>query len=183
MHWVLRWDMVLGREEIVSTLFLETDRAQRMKMPLTLIKVGIAAWEGSRSEPGDPVVDSALREIVGRITPLLRCYDAVGQMADREFLVVLPGCSMSNARRLAERLRDEVFDPSAVSCAPEVRFQACFGIAASGGRTPFVVLSEVDLALLSAGAEGASSIQCVAEKEEIGMAAFFVPVLQDEALR
>ena len=121
MHSVLRWDMVLGREEMVSALFRETDRAQRMKMPLALIKVGIVAWEGGRAEPGDPAFDSVLREIVARITPLLRCYDAVGQMAEREFLLVLPGCSIFNARTLAERLRDEVFGASAPACAAEMR--------------------------------------------------------------
>ena len=174
--------MVLGREEMVSALFRETDRAQRMKMPLALMKVGIVAWEGGRAEPGDPAFDSMLREIVARITPLLRCYDAVGQMAEREFLLVLPGCSIFNARTLAERLRDEVFGASAPAWAAEMRFHACFGIASSGGRSPFVVLREVDLALLSAREEGANSIQSIAAKEETDPAAFFLPVLQDEAL-
>lgn len=174
--------MILGREEIVAGLFRETDRAQRMKMPLALIKFGIVSWEGGQFEPGDPAFDGALREIVGRISPLLRCYDAVGQMADREFLLVLPGCSSLNARTLAERLRDEVFVASAVVCATELRFQACFGVASSDGRSPFVVLREVDIALLSARSEGAGSIQSVAAIEEIDPVAFLSPALHDEAL-
>src|ERR1019366_8531349 len=123
-----------------------------------------------------------IQGIVKRITPLLRCYDAVGQMADREFLLVLPGCSISNARTLAERLRDEVFISPAPSCANLMQFRACFGIASSGGRTPFVVLREVDSALLSARSDGAGSIQCIVAKEDTDSAAFFLPVLQDEAL-
>jgi two-component system, cell cycle response regulator len=180
MHWVWRWDLILDRKEMVSTLFRETDRAQRMKMPLALIKVGIVACGPGRSAPEDTAFDAALREIVERIPPLLRCYDAVGQMAGREFLLVLPGCSISNARTLAERLRDEVFDKLAPGRATEIQFHACFGIASSGGRSPFVVLPEVDRALLSARADGASSIQCIAAKEETDPAAFFLPVLQDE---
>ncbi len=171
--------MVLGREEMVTTIFRETDRALRMKMPLALIKVGLAACDGAGIEPGGPAVDSALREVVARITPLLRSYDVVGQMAEREFLIVLPGCSLANARTLAERLRDEVFGLFAPACA---QFQACFGIASSGGRSPFVVLREVDLALLCAREEGANSIRSIAAKEETDLAAFFLPVQQDEAL-
>jgi PleD family two-component response regulator len=173
--------LILDREEIVSVLFRETDRAQRMKMPLTLIKVEIVTSRRSRTAPEATPFDAALREIVERITPHLRCYDAVGQMADREFLFVLPGCSISNARTLAERLRNEMFDALAPSCPTVMQFHAYFGIASSGGRTPFVVLREVDKALLSARADGAESIQCVALQEDTD-AALFLPVLQDEAL-
>ncbi len=174
--------MVLGREETLSAIFCETDRAQRMKMPLALIKVGLYADDGGCYEPGEPAFNSAFQEILSRITPLLRCYDTVGQTAETEFLLVLPGCSVANARTLAERLRDEVFGASAPTSAAEMRFQACFGITSSGGRTPFVVLREVDLALLSARGEGANSIKSVAAKEETDPAAFFLPVLQDEQL-
>jgi two-component system, cell cycle response regulator len=182
MYRVWRWDLILGREEIVAALFRETDRAQRMKMPLALIKFGIVAWEGGQFEPGQSAFDVALREVVGRILPSLRCYDAVGQMADREFLLVLPGCSRSNAKTLAERLRDDIFISPAGVCATQTRLQARFGVAASGGRSPFVVLREVDMSLLSARSEGAGSIQCVAATEEIDPAAFLWPALHDEVL-
>ena len=174
--------MILSREEILAALFRETDRAQRMKMPLALIKLGIVAWDGGRFEPGDPAFDVGLREIIARITTLLRCYDAVGHMADREYLLVLPGCSSFNARTLAERLRDEVFVDSAVVCATELGFQACFAVASSGGRSPFVVLRELDVALISARSDGAGAIQCVASREDIDPAALLWPVLHDEVL-
>ena len=157
----------------MAALFRETDRAQRMKMTLALIKLGIVAWDGGRFEPGDPVFDVELQETVGRITPLLRCYDTVGQMADQEFLLVLPGCSSFNAKTLAERLRDEVFASTAARCATERQFQPCFGVASSDGRSPFVVLREVDMALLSARSEGAGAIRGIAARDEIGPAAFF----------
>lgn len=175
-------NLILDREEIVSALFRETDRAQRMKMPLALVKAKVVTSGRSRTALEASTFDSALREIVGRITPHLRCYDAVGQMADREFLFVLPGCSISNARTLAERLRNEMLDALAPRCATAMQFRAFFGIASSGGRTPFVVLREVDKALLSARADNADSIQCVLMAEDTDPAAFFLPVLQDEAL-
>ena len=176
------WGLILSHEETVAALFRETDRAQRMKMPLALIKLGIVAWDGGRFEPGEPGFEVALREIVDRITPLLRCYDSVGQMDDREFLLVLPGCTAFNATTLAERLRDEVFALPAQGCASEMRFQACFSVASSDGRSPFVVLREVDLALLSARSEGACAIRCVPAREEIDPGVFLLPALHDETL-
>ena len=174
--------MILGREEIVAALFRETDRAQRMRMPLALMKLGIVSWGGGKFEPGDPAFEVELEKTVGRVTPLLRCYDTVGQMAEREFLLVLPGCGSFNAKTLAERLRDEVFASTATGCATETQFQPCFGVASSDGRSPFVVLREVDMALLSARSEGAGAIRCVAARDEIDPAAFLLPALHDEVL-
>jgi two-component system, cell cycle response regulator len=174
--------LILGREEIVAALFRETDRAQRMKMPLALIKLGIVAWNSGGFELADSAFDVGLQETVGRITPLLRCYDAVGHMADSQYLLVLPGCSSFNAMTLAERLRDEVFVASAVVCATELRFQACFAVASSDGRSPFVVLRELDVALVSARLDGAGAIQCVASREDIDPSALLLPVLHDEVL-
>ena len=173
--------MLLSRNDLVSTLFCETDRAQRMKMPLALVKLEIVAREGGQSEPGDAAFDTALREIVGRITPLLRCYDSVGQMADREYLLLLPGCSIVNAKRLAERLRDEVFGVSVAGCAEQMRFKACYAVASSGGRSPLVVLRDVDRALQRAKTECAGSIQTAGSNEETDPAAFIAPEPQDEA--
>jgi two-component system cell cycle response regulator len=174
--------MALGNQELVSALFRETDRAQRMKMPLALIKIGIIVSESGRSVPGEAALDTALGEIVEQITPLLRCYDTIGQMSDREILLVLPGCDISNARTLAERLGDKIFDAAADGSATDRSFKACYGIASSGGRSPFVVIREVEGALRSARAEGAGSIRWVAPKAETDPTAFFLQILQDEAL-
>jgi diguanylate cyclase len=76
-----------------------------------------------------------------------------------EFLLVLPGCSADNALMLAERIRVDIF------CAPyhvggqTIRLSACFGIAASHGRSPVVVLREAEQALQSARTTGPESIQ------------------------
>jgi two-component system, cell cycle response regulator len=182
MHWVLRWDMALGSQELVSALFRETDRAQRMKTPLALIKIGMIVSEDSRSVPDGAALDTELQEVIRRITLLLRCYDTVGRMSDREILLVLPGGNISDARRLAERLRDEIFDTASDGSVTDRPFHACYGIASSGGRSPFVVIREVDGALRSASAEGTGSIRCVAPKAETDPAVFFLPIPQDEVL-
>ncbi len=39
--------MLLSRDELVSALFCETDRVQRLKMPLALMAVGLVERPGS----------------------------------------------------------------------------------------------------------------------------------------
>jgi two-component system, cell cycle response regulator len=179
--------MLLNRDELVSALFCETDRAQRMKMPLALIAVGLVddlaigeTWESTLTKA---TLDEALRVIVGRITRILRCYDSVGRIADGEFILALPGCILPHAKRLAERLRDEVFGTPVEAGGEKMRLNACYGVASSGGRSPLVVLLEVERALQRARATSPGSIQCFVEEDELDPATFLLPFPQDESLR
>ncbi len=151
--------MLLSRDEFVSALFCETDRAQRLKMPLALIAIGLAEWAGSETELKKVTHDMAERGLVGRITRILRCYDSVAKWADGEFWLLLPGCTVSSARTLAERLRDEVFAAPVETAGGELSVKACFGVASSGGRSALVVLLEAESALQKARAAGPGSIR------------------------
>jgi len=142
--------MLLSRNELISILFRETDRAQRMKTPLSLIHYGICDWQRWQSQLGQVSLDAAVSAIAVRIIRLLRCYDSVGQVTSGEFLLILPGCNSSNAATMAERLNTEVFGSPVSSGQNQLCFTACFGIATSGGRSPIVVLREAERALARA---------------------------------
>jgi GGDEF domain-containing protein len=107
----------------------------------------------------------------------------VGRIADGEFVLILPGCGLFNAKTLSERLRDEVFGSPFEACREEVHLKACYGVVSSGGRSPFVVLREAERALQRARATGPESIQCFETEDELDPAAFLMPVLQDESLQ
>ena len=72
----------------------------------------------------------------------MRSYDVLGRPGMDEFLVVLPGCSATNAMMLAERLRMDVFSLPFHVAGESIRLSACFGLASSIGRSPVVVLRE-----------------------------------------
>jgi two-component system cell cycle response regulator len=170
--------MLLSRDEFVSTLFCETDRAQRQKMPLALIALGFS--ECDRRESEQVGCDAAERVIVGRMTGILRCYDSVGKRADGEFLLLLPGCSVAHARTLAERLRDEVFAAPVEADGGKLCVKACFGVASSAGRSPLVVLREAESALQEARTAEPGSIRYLPADAESDPTAFLIPVLPRE---
>ena len=175
---------VYNRETILSMLFRETDRVQRMKSSLCMILFDIDDFGHWNSRLGADACDELLCQVVGRITRLLRTYDLLGRPGMDEFLVALPGCNPSNAVMLAERLRIEVF------CSPfhvdgeAIRLSACFGIATSQGRSPMVVLREAEQALQMAKAAGPESIQCFNDCPQSVAApvAFLSPTSGDELL-
>ncbi|MGO9338519.1 MAG: GGDEF domain-containing protein [Terracidiphilus sp.] len=151
---------VYNRETILTMLFRETDRAQRMNSPLSLLLLDIDDFGHWNSRLGIDACDELLGQVAGRITRLLRSYDILGRPGKDEFLLGLPGCNAINAVTLAERIRTQVF------CTPfrvgenSIRLSACFGIASSLGRSPVVVLREAELALQWARTAGPESIQC-----------------------
>lgn len=151
---------VYNRETMLSMLFRETDRAQRMNSSISLVLFDIDDFGHWNSRLGVDACDELLCQIANRTAALLRSYDLLGRPGMDEFLVALPACSPVNAITLTERIRVDVFAVPFQVAGESVRLSACFGISASRGRSPIVVLREVEKALEWARLAGPESIQC-----------------------
>ncbi len=154
---------VLNRTTLMSMLFRETDRVQRMNTSLCMILFDIDDFGHWNAQLGSMVCDDLLLQLVSRVKGLLRSYDLLGRMGKDEFLVALPGCSAINAVLLAERMRIEVLATPFHVAGRTVRLTACFGIAESHGRSPVVVLRAAEQALNGARGSGPETIQCAGE--------------------
>jgi diguanylate cyclase (GGDEF)-like protein len=150
---------VYNRETLLSMLFRETDRVQRLKSSLCMILFDIDDFGHWNSRLGPATCDDLLCQTVDRTSRLLRTYDLLGRPGMDEFLIALPGCSPGNALMLAERLRIDVFASPFRTDGEFIRLSACFGIATSQGRSPMVVLREAEQALQMAKYTGPESIQ------------------------
>ena len=149
--------MLLSRDDLITTLFRETDRAQRLKTGLAVIFCGIAGSRGWRAGRENCEFAEIDQEITARIVRLLRCYDSLGRFGNGEYCLILPGCNSFNAVGMAERLRERVFgSPLLAKC--DCKVEASFGVAGSGGRSPLVVLRNAQHALRSAIDRGPGSI-------------------------
>jgi diguanylate cyclase (GGDEF)-like protein len=175
---------VYNRETMLSMIFRETDRVQRMKSSLCMILFDIDDFGHWNTRLGSETCDELLCQVVARTARLLRSYDLLGRAGKDEFLVALPGCSSVNAVMMAERLRMDVFSAPFRIQGEAIRLSACFGIAASIGRSPVVVLREAEQALLVAKAAGPESIQCAGDFPEPNAApvAFLSSNSEDELL-
>ena len=151
---------VYNRETILTMLFRETDRVQRANSPLSLVLFDIDDFGYWNSRLGMEACDELLCQVARRTGSLLRSYDLLGRPGKDEFLIALPNCATACAMALAERLRCEVFAVPFQVGHESIRLSGCYGIAASHGRTPVVVLREVEKALEWARAAGPETIQC-----------------------
>jgi diguanylate cyclase (GGDEF)-like protein len=154
---------VYNRETMLSMMFRETDRVQRMNSSLCMILFDIDDFGHWNSRLGTDACDDLLCQVVARTARLLRSYDILGRAGKDEFIVALPGCSSVNAVMMAERLRVDVFSAPFHVNGDTIRLSACFGISSSMGRSPVVVLREAEQALLVAKVSGPESIQCAGD--------------------
>jgi diguanylate cyclase (GGDEF)-like protein len=175
---------VYNREALLAMLFRETDRAQRMNSPLSLVLFDIDDFGHWNSRLGANICDELLCQAASRTTRLLRSYDLLGRPGMDEFLVAMPGCTPANAETLAERLQRDVFSLPFRVAGESIRLSACIGIASSQGRSPVVVLREAEKALQIAKEAGPESIQCFGETQRPVSApvAFLSPTSGDELL-
>jgi diguanylate cyclase (GGDEF)-like protein len=175
---------VYNRETMLSMMFRETDRVQRMKSSLCMILFDIDDFGHWNTRLGADACDELLCQVVARTARLLRSYDLLGRVGKDEFLVALPGCSSVNAVLMAERLRIDVFAEPYRLGGEAIRLSACFGIAASMGRSPMVVLREAEEALQVAKDDGPESIHSAGDCPQPSAApvAFLSPTSGDELL-
>ncbi|HEX4320195.1 MAG TPA: diguanylate cyclase [Acidobacteriaceae bacterium] len=171
----LRHDRATGvflRDSMLTLLFRETDRVQRLHGSLSLILFAIDDFEHWTRELGRDDSDRMLREAAVRVGRIQRSYDVLGRMGPQEFLLVLPGCSALDAAMMAERLRTEVFGESfAVRKSSghgrgesiSILLTACFGVTASRGRSPIVVLREAEQTLALSRSRGPDTVRCAGE--------------------
>lgn len=157
---------IYNRETMLSMLFRETDRVQRMKSSLCMILLDIDDFGHWNSRLGADACDELLCQTVERVGRLLRSYDLFGRAGKDEFLVALPGCSTVNAVLLAERIRTDVFCTPFLVAGEAIRLSACFGISNSNGRSPVVVLREAEQALKEAQQSGPESIETYGEEPQ-----------------
>ncbi|MEN3539293.1 GGDEF domain-containing protein [Microbispora sp. ZYX-F-249] len=86
----------------------EIVRAQRTGDTLALVLVDIDHFKKVNDTYGHLVGDQVLAQVAATLRTQLREYDVVGRFGGEEFVVLLPGADVHEARRVAERLRARV---------------------------------------------------------------------------
>jgi GGDEF domain-containing protein len=158
--------LACDRATLIPLLFRETDRAQRMKAPLSLM--ALSPFELGMVNRLDRTAncEDAMGQIAERASRFLRSYDLIGRIALDEFLLALPDCDGFNASVVAARLRKDLFAKPLRIARQQIQFSASFGVATSFGRSPIVVMREAESALQAARMEAPGSIHCYASCPE-----------------
>lgn len=86
----------------------EIPRHQRAQLPLSCALVDVDHFKRVNDTFGHPTGDEVLKQVAQSLIRGLRAYDLVGRYGGEEFLVILPGADISDAKTVCERLRTGV---------------------------------------------------------------------------
>ncbi len=108
---------LLNREYFMKRLVQEIDRANRYRVPLSLLMIDIDNFKLVNDMLGHPQGDAVLKIIAKLVKKEVRAIDLVGRYGGEEFIVLLPetgygdeGSVALGARVVAERIRQAVDD-------------------------------------------------------------------------
>ena len=148
-----------NREALISLIFQETDRVQRMKTPLSLMLFDLDDFSRVNHDYGYETGARVLIELANRFRRHLRSYDLIGRCGEDEFLLALPGCDLDSAILLGDRIRESILGRPFALDHDATTLTASFGVASSRGRSPLIVLREAERALAEAKLSGKNCVR------------------------
>jgi len=153
-----------NRQHFDRRLQEEWQRHQRLGQPFSLLMLDLDHFKDLNDAYGHLAGDRALAAVGRLLSASLRQSDFPARYGGEEFVIILPHTDGSQARRLAERLRQALAEePIADRGGSAVRLTASFGVATSApGQTgtPEELLHLADQALYRAKANGRNQVAC-----------------------
>lgn len=146
---------------------IELERATRLERPSGVLVIDLDHFKSINDEFGHLAGDDMLRAVAGTLTNEVRAYDLVGRFGGEEFVVLLPGTSLTETLHVAERIRRRVAEltiPVPVlgngSTALFNRLTVSIGIAVfpEHGQDRSDVLYAADMAMYAAKAAGRNRV-------------------------
>ncbi|HEV3061675.1 MAG TPA: diguanylate cyclase [Vicinamibacterales bacterium] len=125
----------------------ELERARRSGSSLALMLIDLDGFKSINDTYGHHAGDVALREVGASLQQSIRSYDLCARYGGDEFVAVLPGCGVEDARRKAAALQSAVatlaFEPKPGVKAP-LRISAGVAIYPADGESFDALLASAD---------------------------------------
>ena len=151
-----------NRTAVIQILDREIARAARGEGSIAVIMADLDGFKGVNDTYGHLPGDALLREAAVRMGAILRKYDSIGRYGGEEFLIVVPGCQLSDSRAVAERLREAVSGEPFILGGHTCRITCSFGLAWSDCAEEAdanSLLREADGALYAAKRKGRNRVE------------------------
>ncbi|MCW5874125.1 MAG: diguanylate cyclase [Anaerolineales bacterium] len=154
---------LLNRRAVSENAEAEWFRAQRETRPMCLVIIDLDNLKIINDKHGHAMGDQVILELARAIKTQRRRYDWAGRWGGDEFLLVLPGATLSEAGEVAERVHSQYVQSPLVADLGEDA-SVSLGVACYSGRKGDVtdvstLLNQADEALYKAKQDGKSQVQ------------------------
>lgn len=137
-------------------------RAREDGTPFAVMVMDLDRFKQVNDLHGHVAGDQVLVEVARRLTANLRDSDVLARIGGEEFLAILPGSCMTNARRVAERLCQVIDeDPIRLASGENLHVTISIGVAVAGaGGSPAIegLVEQADLALRESKGAGRNQV-------------------------
>lgn len=156
-----------NRRHIDSLLTSELQRKARIGGKLCVCLVDPDYFKSINDRFGHLVGDTVLKSVAHSMMAQLRSIDQLGRFGGEEFLILLPGASLDDAKACAGRLLSSVASLT-MPTRPEHRVTISIGLSECvSGDTSDALLARVDSALYQAKRDGRNRIAIGASQEPV----------------
>jgi diguanylate cyclase (GGDEF)-like protein len=151
---------VWNRKAILSILERDLLRSERDHQPVGLIMIDVDHFKAINDSRGHAAGDAVLRIIATGIAAVVRPYDSVGRCGGEEFLIVAPGCDLTETWELAERVRSHVAGCNIAVGGASVKVSLSLGVATGETSSDIEkLLNAADSALYQAKNAGRNRVE------------------------
>jgi diguanylate cyclase (GGDEF)-like protein len=95
---------LLNRQGLEGRVQELAEQARQTGAPISLLVCDVDNFKGVNDSHGHAAGDAVLRDVAYALRKQLRSFELIYRMGGEEFLVVLPGVTLHDARELGERL-------------------------------------------------------------------------------
>ena len=142
---------IMNRRGITVGLLDAMAQAERYRTPLTVAMADIDHFKQVNDTHGHEAGDRVLKDVAAILSDALRMPDKVGRYGGEEFLVILPHTSLTQARKIADRIRASVSKWDFDLGAKKIRMTISIGVCQfKSGEDLEQFLSHADKALYEA---------------------------------
>lgn len=153
-----------NRRFITARLRHAIDSANSGGAPVSVLLADIDYFKRINDTYGHDAGDRVLRGFASRLSRNLRALDHAARWGGEEFVIVMPGAGLAEAKAAAERLREETCSaPFLLEDGTEVPVTASFGVAqVMAEESSKSLLRRADIALYEAKTEGRNRVEAAA---------------------
>jgi len=150
-----------NRRMILNRLHQEVNRAQRDRIPLSVVLLDLDHFKRVNDTFGHPGGDLVLKKVSAILQDFVRSYDWVGRCGGEEFLLILPGANLLHAQTRAEQLRQIIALSEFLYDGALIQITTSLGVVCSFPAMDDGLIRTVDSALYEAKKKGRNCVVAV----------------------
>ncbi|MGH8179170.1 MAG: diguanylate cyclase [Steroidobacter sp.] len=151
---------LLNRRAMEEALDSQVQRSRRSDEPFVVMMLDLDHFKRINDQHGHAVGDLALKHVSQLLSHAMREVDTLARFGGEEFVVLMPGATLSHAEPVAERLRELLAASPLLHGATHAPLSVSIGIAqwCGGEDDASRLLSRADAALFQAKVQGRNRV-------------------------